>query len=75
VFIPSSPTPFTGYVITVPVSDTIELAISIDDALRFVISGGVIVPESQVIVRPDASLQAPGGSAGSPAVPKEGEIR
>jgi len=44
VFMPSSPTPFTGYVITVPVEDTIELAISIDEALRFTVSGGVILP-------------------------------
>lgn len=49
VFVPSSPTPFTGYVITVPKSDTIDLDISIDDALRFTISGGVIVPTSQLI--------------------------
>lgn len=51
IFIPSSPTPFTGYVITAPVEDTVELPISIDDALRFTVSGGVIVPESQVITR------------------------
>ncbi len=49
VFVPSSPTPFTGYVITVPKRDTIDLPISIDDALRFTVSGGVIVPESQLI--------------------------
>lgn len=45
VFIPSSPTPFTGYVITVQREDVIELAITIDEALRFVISGGVIKPD------------------------------
>jgi len=44
VFIPSSPTPVTGYVIQVPRRDTIELALSIDEALRFTISGGVIKP-------------------------------
>jgi uncharacterized membrane protein len=49
VFIPSSPTPFTGYVITVPKCDSIDLPITIDEALRFVISGGVIVPDSQRI--------------------------
>jgi len=49
VFIPSSPTPFTGYVITVPAEDTIDLAVSIDDALRFTVSGGVIIPPSQLI--------------------------
>ena len=48
VFIPSSPTPFTGYVITVPLSDTIDLPITIEQALRFTVSGGVIVPPSQM---------------------------
>lgn len=47
VFIPSSPTPFTGYVITVPSEDVVEMQISIDDALRFTVSAGVIVPPSQ----------------------------
>jgi uncharacterized membrane protein len=47
VFIPSSPTPFTGYVITVPRAETIDLPITIDEALRFVVSGGVIIPPSQ----------------------------
>jgi len=49
VFIPSSPTPFTGYVITVLKDDTVDLPISIDEALRFCVSGGVIVPSSQAI--------------------------
>lgn len=51
VFVPSSPTPFTGYVITVPASDTIDLGITIEDALKFAVSGGVLVPPSQVIQR------------------------
>ncbi len=49
VFIPSSPTPFTGYVITVPKEETIDLPITIDEAFRFCVSGGVIVPENQII--------------------------
>jgi len=44
VFIPSSPTPVTGYVITVPREDVIELEMTIDEALRFTISGGVLKP-------------------------------
>ena len=44
VFIPSSPTPVTGYVIQVPQKETIELNMTIDEALRFTISGGVIKP-------------------------------
>lgn len=44
VFVPTSPTPFTGYVILVPKEETIELDMTIEEALRFVISGGVITP-------------------------------
>lgn len=47
VFIPSSPTPFTGYAITVARDEVIDLPITVDEALRFVVSGGVLVPTSQ----------------------------
>jgi uncharacterized membrane protein len=43
-FIPSSPMPFTGYVIMVKETDTIPLEMSIEEALRFTVSGGVITP-------------------------------
>lgn len=46
VFIPSSPTPMTGYVVQVPREDVIELSMSIDEGLRFTISAGVIKPEA-----------------------------
>ncbi len=63
VFVPSSPTPFTGYVITVPVKDTIDLGITIEDALKFVVSGGVLVPPSQLIARntPENDRRGPTG--------------
>lgn len=47
VFIPSSPTPMTGYTITVSRHEVIDLPITIDDAFRFIISGGVIMPMNQ----------------------------
>ncbi|MHC4470475.1 MAG: DUF502 domain-containing protein [Planctomycetota bacterium] len=47
VFIPSSPTPITGYTLFVPVEEAIPIPISVDEAVRFAISGGVLVPESQ----------------------------
>jgi uncharacterized membrane protein len=46
ILIPTSPTPFTGFVIMVPKDQTIELDITIEQALRFTISGGVIMPEN-----------------------------
>lgn len=44
VFVPSSPTPFTGYVIMTPKDETIELDMTVQEAMRFTISGGVITP-------------------------------
>ena len=48
IFIPSSPTPFTGYTITVPRADTLDLPISVEEAIRFSVSGGVLVPDHQL---------------------------
>jgi uncharacterized membrane protein len=48
VFIPSSPTPVTGYVITVYRDETIELGLSMDEVLRYTISGGVIKPDRKL---------------------------
>ncbi len=48
IFIPSSPTPVTGYTILVPRSMITPLDMTVDEALRFTISGGVILPPKQV---------------------------
>lgn len=44
VFVPNTPTPFTGFTLSVPLSEVIEVPVSIDEALRYVITGGVLVP-------------------------------
>jgi uncharacterized membrane protein len=44
VFVPTSPTPFTGYVIVTPKAETIELDMTVEEALRFTVSAGVISP-------------------------------
>ena len=47
IFIPSSPTPVTGYIVTVNKKDVIDLPITIEETIRFAVSGGVIVPQNQ----------------------------
>ena len=64
VFIPSSPTPFTGYVITAPVDDTVELPITVEDALKFAVSGGVVVPPAELIDTPTPTSGRRGAVAG-----------
>ena len=67
IFMPSSPTPLTGYVICVQRRDVIELSISIDDTFRFIISGGVLKPGSQLIGSHSAG---PAELSSEPKVPK-----
>lgn len=45
VFIPTSPTPFTGFTINVPADECVDVDMTIEQALRFVITAGVLVPE------------------------------
>ncbi|HMN97197.1 MAG TPA: DUF502 domain-containing protein [Phycisphaerales bacterium] len=70
IFIPSSPTPFTGYTITVPRKDIRELPITVEQALKFVVSGGVLRPEvSPHATRPDFGAAVAAGREGVPSTP------
>lgn len=51
VFIPTSPTPFTGFTINVERSRVKVLDMPVDQALRFVITAGVLVPDKDVGMR------------------------
>lgn len=44
VFIPTAPSPVNGFFFFVRKSETIELDISVDDALKYIVSMGVVVP-------------------------------
>ena len=45
VFVPTTPNPTSGFILMVPKSEIIELDMSVDDALKMIISLGVVVPE------------------------------
>jgi len=45
VFVPTTPNPTSGFIMLVPKDDVIELDMSVDEALRMIISLGVVVPE------------------------------
>ena len=44
VFIPNSPAPFSGWTVTVPRADVREVDMTVDEALRYLVSAGVVVP-------------------------------
>lgn len=43
-FVPTTPNPTSGYIIIVPKKDIIELDMEIDEALKMIISLGVVIP-------------------------------
>ena len=45
VFIPTAPSPVNGFFFFVKKSETIELDISVDDALKYIVSMGVVPPQ------------------------------
>ncbi len=46
VYVPTTPNPTSGFFIIVPVADTKPLAMSVDDALKYVVSMGVVAPKA-----------------------------
>lgn len=55
VLVCTSPMPMTGFTVTVKKSETIDLNISIDQAIQFVVSCGVVVPQDDL-----ERMQSPG---------------
>lgn len=57
-FIPTTPNPTSGFLMMAPRSKVIELNMSVDQALKFVISLGVVQPEGTVPAAPSTTTCA-----------------
>ncbi len=44
IFIPTTPNPTSGFLIFVPKKDTVELNMTVEEGIKFVISGGLVEP-------------------------------
>lgn len=49
VFVPAAPTPFSGFVVYVPREDVVMLPITTEEAMRIIISAGVLHPTHQQV--------------------------
>ena len=67
VFVPSTPTAFSGYVLVVPRRNVVELPMTVEEAMRLLVSGGVIVPDPQRVQQKQLEPQ----SQLSPQPPRE----
>jgi uncharacterized membrane protein len=45
IYIPTTPNPTSGFFLMVPRADTIELDMNVDEALKYIVSMGVVSPE------------------------------
>jgi uncharacterized membrane protein len=80
VFVPSSPTAISGYVLVVPRSTVVELPMTVEEAMRLLVSGGVIGPQTEVLeaaAQAQPARMAPGAPESTPgeSVASEVELR
>jgi uncharacterized membrane protein len=50
VYVPTTPNPTSGFFLMVPRAETIELNMSVDEALKYVVSMGVVAPADRSVV-------------------------
>ena len=48
VYVPTTPNPTSGFFLMMPRADTIELDMSVDEALKYIVSMGVVAPPEHV---------------------------
>jgi uncharacterized membrane protein len=58
VYAPTTPNPTSGFFLMMPRSEVITLAMSVDEALKYIISMGVVVPGAHAGTEPPAVLPA-----------------
>ena len=61
VFLPTTPNPTSGFMLFVPRKDIVELEMPVDDALKLIISLGVVVPRWHP-AHPEQKLAEPGAN-------------
>ena len=50
VYIPTTPNPTSGYIVLVPQNEVKELKMSVEDALKMIISLGIVVPDPDAVI-------------------------
>ncbi|HNR82413.1 MAG: DUF502 domain-containing protein [Rubrivivax sp.] len=59
VYVPTTPNPTSGFFLMVPRADAIELRMSVDEALKYVISMGVVAPPQRQPCPPGEAVPEP----------------
>ncbi len=59
VYVPTTPNPSSGFFLMLPAADVIELDMTVDEALKYIISMGVVVPPEHPHSLPRKAAPAP----------------
>ena len=69
VYVPTTPNPTSGFFLMVPRADVVELKMSVDEALKYIISMGVVVPPLRELRPDEPSPTQPVPGVADPAQP------
>jgi uncharacterized membrane protein len=61
IYVPTTPNPTSGYLVYVPRKDVITLAMTVEEGIKLVVSGGIVTPPDRrktVPVEPDRGVAA-----------------
>ncbi len=58
VYVPTTPNPTSGFFLIMPKTEVIDLDMSVDEALKYIISMGVVAPEEHLNATPAAVITA-----------------
>jgi uncharacterized membrane protein len=58
VYVPTTPNPTSGFFLMMPRSDVVELEMSVDEALKYIISMGVVAPATEPLAPLKAEVRA-----------------
>ncbi|WP_246105935.1 DUF502 domain-containing protein [Rosistilla ulvae] len=72
VLMPTSPMPVTGFTVTVRKSEAVDLDLTIDQAIQFIVSCGVVVPAKQQQVVNRLQLELPGSDKAAAMLSSDG---
>ena len=63
VYVPTTPNPTSGFFLMIPRSEVIELRMSVDEALKYVVSMGVVAPAIRNAPAPQPDVPGPDASS------------
>lgn len=73
VFVPTSPNPATGWMVIFPKARVVDTDLSVEEAMRLIVSGGIVIPEKLGRAYTTNEVDFPGRPSDPETVPSEAD--